>query len=107
MKIWYVELSVGVGMTDNVVVAALDYEAACEDAYEECFQLADEYGYERNESHFGNRDDVGIDWDDGLDDYEDLGTLDTTVVPYDHEAHYDNLTPHWKKMLDGFLKGDY
>jgi hypothetical protein len=89
MQKWLAHLDFGVPTCSTYeVIEADSYEEACKQAYDLTIEWAQSYGYEQNEEYFGCLDELGCDWDEDAEEYEQTGFADPSVEPYDHELHY-------------------
>lgn len=62
------------------VIEAESMEAATAVARAKAIELAESYGFYQDEAHFGNRDQVGYDWDEEDNSYIQDGELSYSVV---------------------------
>ena len=87
MKKWFLHLSVGAGMQDYKVIEAETLEDAEKEARDYCYDLALDYGYDTDQDYFGDLDQVGKDWDDDTEEYEQVSEMEYYAEPYDPEEH--------------------
>lgn len=85
---WFATLDIGYpGMLGYCLIEADTEEQAEDLAREECIDWADSYGFYQDEEHFGDRDQLGREWDEDEDAYNEEGTLGPSVEPYNPEEH--------------------
>lgn len=85
---WFAELSFGYPtMTGTMLIEAGTVEEAEAEARKECIEWASSYGFEQDPDHFGDYDSVGREWDEDEESYNEEGTLEPSVEPYNSEEH--------------------
>ena len=89
MSKYFYKLYVGPGMESTGLIESDLNEANLYDYLrEECIQFADSYGYYQDEDYFGGSlDQVGANWDDEEECYEDERELEYYFEDYDSEEH--------------------
>jgi len=88
MKTYFASLSFSmVGCTQEVLVSARTETEAWDEALRLSLELAESFGFEQNEDHFGDLDSVGLDWNEEEVRYEQEGFLDPGVELYDDKKH--------------------
>ena len=79
------------GMDTEVYFQAVSQKAAEECARELAIDHAESYGFEQNEDVFGDYDTIGRNFDEGSEEYEEVGSLDYYVEEVSQEEYEDNV----------------
>ena len=79
------------GMDTEVYFQAVSQKDAEECARELAIDHAESYGFEQNENVFGDYDTIGRNFDEGSEEYEEVGSLDYSVEEVSQEEYEDNV----------------
>ena len=79
------------GMDTEVYFQAVSQKDAEEYARELALDHAESYGFEQNEDVFGDYNTIGRDFDEDLEKYEEVGSLDYSVEEVSQEEYEDNV----------------
>ena len=79
------------GMDTEVYFQAVSQKDAEECTRELAIAHAESYGFEQNEDVFGDYDTIGRDFDEDLEEYEEVGSLDYSVEEVSQEEYEDNV----------------
>lgn len=101
MNTYFYKLYLGPGIeSTGLIKTQLPPEEIDQWLREECIQFACSYGYDQDEDYFGGSlDQVGRDWDEDEECYEDERELEYWYEPYDPEEHdYQVLTIEFEEI---------
>ena len=88
MNKYFYRVSIGLSGCDSTgIIEAETEDQALEYAIEEAIQNAESYGFYQDEEYFGDLDQVGSEWDEDDQWYNQSGYLDYYVELYIPEEH--------------------
>lgn len=88
LKTWFYQVSFGIcGCNDTGTLEAPTEAEALDVARELAIDNAEMYGYYQDKDFFGDLDQVGNSYLEDDNEYEQIGTLDYYVEPYNPEKH--------------------
>ena len=90
MTKWFYSVSFGFyGAYSTGIIEAETEDQAMEEARELAIENAESFGFNQDPEFFGDYDQVGRKFDDESGSYDEEGTLDYYVEPYEPEKHDD------------------
>lgn len=89
---FFVRMDFGIlGCSGTELIEASSFSDAEKIAYDMTVDWAESYGYEQNESVFGDLDTLGFEWSEEEEEYLSEGFIDPSVEEYDPQVHDGEL----------------